>query len=366
MDEMNIRPRKSLIDSDGLIRPKTFEAIPRSHNMLWLDKNENLDPELSRIIRTITADLPSTAYSSYPEAALLYKKLASWVGVNPECLMLTPGSDGAIRLIFEVFIDHGDYVIHTNPTFAMYPIYARMFGAKAITIDYKNGADGPYLDINELINLIQSKAPKMLCLPNPDSPTGAVLNPHALREILMECEKVGTLLLIDEAYHPFYDWTAVPWVFNSSNLIVGRTFSKAWGAAGVRMGYAVADPGIISLLHKMRPMYEVGSLNIAIIERLLDYSAAMEKSVCNMHLSKQYFADEMRSLGFHVNQCEGNFIHVAFGSRYLQVEAALKNKVLYKANFDHSALNTYSRFSIGSKEEMTYVVGLIKSGIIKG
>jgi histidinol-phosphate aminotransferase len=333
--------------------------------MLWLDKNENLDPELSAIIQSITTNLPSSSYSSYPEAALLYKKLANWVGVSPECLMLTPGSDGAIRLIFEAFVDDGDCVIHTNPTFAMYPIYAKMFGAKAITIDYKVGKNGPFLDINELVSLVHNKAPKLLCLPNPDSPTGSTLSPDALRKILTACEEIGTLLLIDEAYYPFYDWTAVPWIFDSSNLIVARTFSKAWGAAGIRMGYAIANSQIISLIHKMRPMYEVGSLNIAIIERLLDFSAAMEESVCRIQFSKQYFAEEMRKIGFDVLQCEGNFIHVAFGSRRIEIEEALKNKVLYKANFDHVSLRAYSRFSIGSKEEMAHVVALIKTAIIK-
>jgi len=361
---MKLIPRRSLIDSD-LIRPNTTTSVPRKSGILWLDKNENRDLELRAILAEIIRDLDTLALVTYPEAAELYKKLAKWVDVDIDCLMLAAGSDGVIRNVFEAFVNEGDCIFHTNPTFAMYSIYAKMFGAKVFTIDYQASASGPFLDTNTLMQELRNRTPKILFLPNPDSPTGSVLSSEVLKKILAECERVGTICLVDEAYHPFYNWTAVPWIKKFPNLIVARTFSKAWGAAGVRIGYAIADQNIISYLQKMRSMYEVGSLSVAIAEKLLNYSPKMKEAVGRMHIAKNYFIAEMKSIGLNVFNCEGNFVHIKFNNYHLAVERFLDGKVLYKSKFDHIALEGCSRFSIGTIDEMKIVVGLIKCVVNK-
>jgi histidinol-phosphate aminotransferase len=297
--------------------------------------------------------------ATYPEAGETYRKLARWVGVNPEYLLLTPGSDGAIRLVFEAFVEHGDAVIHTLPTFAMYPVYSQMFGAKAYPIEYQRRDDVPHLDPGTIVNALLEYKPKLLCLPNPDSPTGTILAPDVLRQILKECEAVGTVLLLDEAYHPFYEWSAVSWTETSRNLIVARTFAKAWGAAGLRIGYAVAHPETIALLHKMRSMYEVSTLAAEFMSKMLDNVSEMMGSVARNNEGKHFFHEEMRSLGFKVLPTAGNFVHIAFGDRSRDIHAALSNKVLYRASFEHPCLVGYSRFSIAPRSIMAQVVDVI-------
>src|SRR5665213_670057 len=103
---MNIRPRRSLLNP-ALQRPSALLSVPRASDYLWLDKNENLDPELMAVTARILGSIPREALASYPESGELYRKLARWVGVTPESLLLTPGSDGAIRLAFEAFVEHG-------------------------------------------------------------------------------------------------------------------------------------------------------------------------------------------------------------------------------------------------------------------
>ena len=207
-----------------------------------------------------------------------------------------------------------------------------------------------------------TRRPKLLCLPNPDSPTGTILPPQTLRELLAECESAGTLMLIDEAYHPFYAWSALPWITSSPNLIVARTFAKAWGAAGLRIGYAAAHPTTIALLHKMRPMYEVSTLAVEFMSRMMDHAAAVADAVRRINDGKEFFAGQMRSLGFSVLPTEGNFMHVAFGDSGPAVHAALKARVLYRAQFSHPALAGYSRFSIAPRATMAQVVELITQG----
>jgi histidinol-phosphate aminotransferase len=356
---MSVRPRRSLLNP-ALQRPSALNSHPRAPDILWLDKNENLDPELLAVSQAVLSSIPPIALATYPEAGELYRRLAQWVGVGPESLLLTPGSDGAIRLVFEAFVEHGDAVVHTNPTFAMYPVYSQMFGAEACAVEYSRAVNGPYLDPKALLQALREYKPKLLCLPNPDSPTGTVLAPEILQEILAACEAVGTVLLLDEAYHPFYEWSAVSWTEKSRNLIVARTFAKAWGAAGLRIGYAVAHPETISLLHKMRPMYETSTLSIEFMLRMLDHTAEMERSVARIKAGKNFFQEEMQCRGFTVLPTNGNFMHVAFAEKSQAVHAALTGNVLYRASFDHPSLAAYSRFSVAPKPVMAKVADLIK------
>jgi len=357
---VSIRPRRSLLNSE-LQRPSALSSTPRDPTRLWLDKNENLDPELMALTHNVLSVIPREALATYPEAGDLYRKLALWVGVSADSLLLTPGSDGAIRLVFEAFVEHGDAVIHTTPTFAMYPVYSKMFGATAWQINYAATDNGPFLDPMAIFDALREHKPKLLCLPNPDSPTGTALPPETLREILVACESVGTVLLVDEAYHPFHVSSIVSSTQLSPNLVVARTFAKAWGAAGLRIGYAVAHPQTVALLHKLRPMYETSTLAVEFMCRMLDHSAAMMQSVARVNDGKHFFEDEMRTMGFRVLQTGGNFTHVAFGERSKVVHAALLDKVLYRASFDHPCLAGYSRFSVAPRRSMARVVDLIRS-----
>lgn len=359
---MSVRPRRSLRNPD-LKRPSALSSVPRDPSLLWLDKNENLDPELMALSREVLLEVPPESLATYPEAGEVYRKLARWIGVTPESLLLTPGSDGAIRLTFEAFIEHGDPVVHTSPTFAMYPVYSQMFGADVRTVEYGASPDGPRLDLDGLFRTLDEHRPKLLCLPNPDSPSGTVVAPDALARLLAECERTETALLIDEAYHPFYPGTMAASTQTSRNLIVARTFAKAWGAAGLRIGYAVAHPETIALLHKLRPMYEVSTVAVEYTTRLLDRVARMEQTVARLNEGKRQFCADMEALGFRTLPTSGNFVHVAFGDAGPRVHEALAPKILYRAKFDQPCLEGYSRFSIAPVDTMNQVTRLIRGAV---
>jgi histidinol-phosphate aminotransferase len=356
---MTIRPRRSLLNPD-LKRPSALNSIPRNPEFLWLDKNENLDDELMQATSNLLAGMPQLAFATYPEARALYQKLGAWAGVSPECLLLTPGSDGAIRLAFEAFVEHGDAVVHTLPTFAMYPVYSQMFGAEEHAVEYGRDGDEPVLDVDAMIAKVREIKPKLVCLPNPDSPTGTVVQQQKLRELLAACEEAGSVLLVDEAYFPFYKGTVIGLIGKSRNLIIARTFAKAWGVAGLRIGYAAAHRETITLLHKMRPMYEVSTVAVEFMARMMDDPSVMEKSVARIKDGKDCFVGEMRSLGFKVLPTNGNFVHVAFGSAGLAIHEALSGRVLYRASFDHPSLAGYSRFSVAPRPVMEEVAQIIR------
>jgi histidinol-phosphate aminotransferase len=359
---MSIRPRKSVLNPE-LVRPHALGSIPRDPGAVWLDKNENMDPELTAVLREVLLEIPSQALNTYPEAGELYRRLARAVDLEPEYLFLTPGSDGAIRSTFGLFVEDGDGVVHTLPTFAMYPVYSQMFGADACAIEYQRTDAGPHLDAAAIIEAVRQRRPKLLCLPNPDSPTGTVLASETLREILAECEAAGTAMLLDEAYYPFYESSAIQWTRTSRNLIVARTFAKAWGAAGLRVGYAAAHPETAALLHKMRPMYEVSTIAVEFMVRLLDRAPQIALAVARANEGKAYFVEEMRACGFRVLPGASNFVHVAFDDAGAAIHAALAGKILYRAVATHPCLAGYSRFTVAPRAIMAQVADLIKEAV---
>lgn len=352
-------PRGPVADP-ALARPDWTRAQPRDPARLWLDKNENADPALSAVVTGVMRGLPPEAYFTYPDSAELYGKLAGWVGCEPGQLLLAAGSDGVIRSVFEAYVGEGDTVLHTVPTFAMYPVYCRIFGARAVGLDYAPSPAGPLLTAERIVAAVRAERPRLLCLPNPDSPTGTVLTLAELESILAACAEVGALMLVDEAYHPFHPVSAVPLIARHPHLVVARSTGKAWGLAGLRIGYAVASPQVALMLHKVRPMYEVNTVAVHGFARMLDHVAEMEASVARLQAGKALFLAAMEEMGFRTLRGAGNFLHVAFGERAAAVHAALEPIVYYRKDFAEPCLQGFSRFSCTTPELFAPVIDAIR------
>jgi histidinol-phosphate aminotransferase len=322
-------------------------------------------PELARLTASLLAEIDPVAIYSYPECTPLYNKLAGHLGVGADHLLLTAGSDGAIRSVFEAFINPGDVVVHTVPTFAMYAVYSSMYGAQVVPLIYQPSDKGPTLAVEEFVNTIEKVRPKLVCLPNPDSPTGTVFSPYDMRQIIEAAGKAGALILIDEAYYPFYDHTVVPWVDEYNHLVVARTFAKAWGISGLRIGYAVSCPDVARLLHKVRPMYEVNTVAVAVVDKMLDHGDEVLASVRRINAGRDTFLEEMKSLQLRTLITHGNFLHVAFSQYASAVHARLKNVVLYRLDSNEPCLKGFSRFSATTVERFQPIIEHIQQVVVQ-
>lgn len=328
--------------------------------MLWLDKNENPDPTLAAVVRDAIASVPPNAHFTYPDLAPLYAKLAALVGVGPENLILAPGSDGAIRAVYETFVSPGEAVILPEPTFAMYPVYSRIYGARAVPLAYAPSNAGPVLAADTVIDAIAREQPRLVCLSNPDSPTGTAMPAADLERTIVAAGEAGAVMLVDEAYFPFHPETAVPMIARYPHLAVVRSTAKAWGMAGLRVGYAVADERMAALLHKVRPMYEVGTFSAWVLDRMLDRHDAVMASVARLEAGKRSFLDAMDRLGFRTLRGAGNFCHVAFGARADVIHAALADLVYYRKDFAEPCLKGFARFSAATPEQIAPVIQRIE------
>ena len=360
----NFLVREQLLNPE-LTRPDWVNDNSRLPDKLWLDKNESIDPSLNKIVNQVVKSISIESGFSYPDLDKLYIKIAELVNLSPYNILLSAGSDGAIRSCFEACISPGCKVMMSRPTFAMYEIYTKIYGAIPCWLDYKASTNGPYLECDYIIGEIKRNKPNMICLPNPDSPTGTIFSPKDIERIIDAANKVDALMLIDEVYYPFYEWTAAPVINKYNNLVVVRSFSKAWGAAGLRVGYAIACRELIEKIHKQRPMYEIGCVSAKAIETLLDYKSEMELSVNRIKNGIAYFQGSMKKLGLDTYTSHGNFFHVAFDDYSKLVHDELESKVYYRKDFNVNCLKGYSRFSGATVDQYRPIVESIESLVNK-
>lgn len=356
-----MKPIQPLLNKD-LTRPNWLSASPRDKNFIWLDKNENLDEAyISWINNKIKKKIKETDFSTYPDLKKLYLKISEFDAIEPNKILLTAGSDGAIRTVFHSFVDKDDLVFITSPSFAMYEVYCKMFGARTHRINYDNFQNQISIDIKNLIFDINKLKPKLICIPNPDSPTGTTLSLNEIESILKICKKNKTILLIDEAYMYFYDISVLGLLdIYSDNLIICRTFSKAWGLAGIRVGYIISNSDSIEVMNKIRPMYEIGATSLKIVQEILNYPKKMMDSVNRIKLGKLFFETELKKLGFEVLDTQGNFSHVKFGKFRNEIFSELDKIVYYRKDFKQDCLKGFSRFSSAPKNIMRIIINNIK------
>jgi histidinol-phosphate aminotransferase len=197
---------------------------------LRLDKNEDTIGLPEEVIQEILSEVTPDFISTYPLTYRLYESLSEFLSLSEDHLLITAGSDAAIKAAFEGFVEPGDEVIIPDPTFAMFEVYADLFRGEMKKITYKSDLS---LSIEEMLGSITQKT-KLIALPNPNSPTGTIVRREDILNLLKHAEAVGVVVLIDEAYYPFYPHTTIDLIDEYQNLIVTRTFSKAFGLASVR------------------------------------------------------------------------------------------------------------------------------------
>ena len=347
-------------------RPDWIKSQFRDSNKYWLDKNENSDKILLANTVKILNSINKNTIFSYPNLAPLYKKLSKSLRLNPKNILLTAGSDAGIKAVFEAFVNERDVVLRTNPTFAMYSVYSKIFNVKEILIDYEKTNYGPSINLEKFISIVSKKKPKLICLPNPDSPTGHAFSPSEIEILLKKAKSVNGLVLIDEAYFPFYRHTSKNFLKKYQNLIITRTAAKAWGLAGLRVGYVLSSKKIIREMHKVKPMYEINNIGAEIFKRYLSKNKIVNKSVNRLLKGKMYFKKELLNLGFNVfKKEEGNFIHVNFNYNGKKIIKELSKKVYFRHFENHKSMKKFSRFTITSKENFSEIIKIIKKICLK-
>lgn len=324
-------------------------------NKVRLDFNEN-PIGCSPAVRRALAKLGSAQISAYPEQASVRRKLAKFFGVSAEELLLTNGTDEALSLIVNTFVEPKNKVMFVEPTYAMYRFYSELAGACIVAPRYNSGMEFPWNDVFAALK----NGPRVFFLPNPNSPTGNLLLLADLQRILKEARR--TMLVVDEAYFEFSGVTAIPWIRRHSNLIVTRTFSKAAGLAGLRLGCIFVNREMAATMRKAQSPYPVNAAALVAGEAALKDRAFIARTIRNVRCGRRELERGLAGLGIRSFPSGGNFLLIYFGARAKEIVAALDHKgILVRDRSSDFGGEGYVRVTLGTLAQTRLLLRELKA-----
>lgn len=311
-------------------------------NKLRLDFNEN-PIGCSPAVRRALAKLSSASISAYPEQETIRKRAARHFAVRPDELLLTNGTDEALSLVVNAFVEPADRVLLVEPTYAMYRFYSELAGARIVALRFDADIRFP---LDSVLRELRG-APLVFFLPNPNSPTGNLLGTRDLRAILRAAAR--TMVVIDEAYFEFSGLTVIPWIRRHKNLIVTRTFSKTCGLAGLRLGCLFTNRDLAAQMRKAQSPYPVNVAALGAAEAAMQDRAFIARTVREVVRSRKELQNGLASLGVRAFPSAGNFVLAYFGDPAKSIVAALERKgILVRDRSSDFGGEGYVRITLGT------------------
>lgn len=331
---------------------RVFDPYNNRAGYVRLDRNEDPVGYAADFFDAWKTQISIDDVAAYADSTVLAQKLSNWSGLQDNEIYITAGSDALIKNIFEVYIDAGDSVLLQKPSWRMYDVYCAIYGAAPVFINYAPDFSFSVEDIKSALRL---KDIKMLILANPNQPTGTMMSAADIESVIALAHARDTLVIMDEAYYLFSKETAAALVHSYDNLIIARTFSKAFGIAGLRIGYAIANSQRIKDLMLVRPVTDANSLAINFASYLLDNMPIVEEKIADFNKGRDYLFAQLSGGGIPVHESHGNFILIPCPD-----EACAKNiisfakdrKYTLKGPFRESPIQNCVRVSTGSLQIM--------------
>ena len=293
------------------------------HDKLRLDFNENTVGCSPAVIEHLKSVLTAAELTVYPDYARVKTALSAHFRVSPDELLLTNGTDEAIQVLVNTYVDDGDEVIALRPTYAMYRFYAEVAGAKIVEVDYKTPALA--FPMAELLAAITPQT-RAILIANPNNPTGTAIALPSVERILQAAPNAA--VLIDEAYYEFFGVTALPLLAKYPHLFVSRTFSKVFGLAALRMGCLFSQAENVKYLHKAQSPYSVNALAAAAAEAAVRDTAYIENYVTEALAAREMLEAGFEKLDIEYVPGSANFVLGYFGDRAVEIRDALREKAI--------------------------------------
>jgi histidinol-phosphate aminotransferase len=340
-----VKPRQAVL-AMAPYSPPTGNRIAK----MRLDFNENTVGCSPRVIELLRQKLSAEGLSVYPDYSRVKETLSTFFRVAPEELLLTNGTDEAIQVLVNTYVDAGDDVVIPRPSYAMYRFYAEVAGARIVDVPYEPPA--VEFPLAAILGAVTPRTRAVL-IANPNNPTGTAAGLSAIECILNRASHA--VVLIDEAYFEFCGVTALGLLNEYPNLFVSRTFSKVYGMAAMRMGCLFSDRANVQYLHKAQSPYSVNMLAAMAAEAAVRDTEYVGNYVAEALASRELLRAGLERLGIAQARSSANFILGYFGDRAVQVRDALREKAILVRDRSYEIPGGV-RITVGTREQAQRVL----------
>ena len=322
---------------------------------LRLDFNENTIGCSLRVLARMRM-LDAEALARYPDREPVEREVARFLGLDAAQLLLTNGVDEAIHLLCWTYLEAGDEAIIVVPTFAMYSLFAHAAGAQIVEV--RGGADFVF-PAEELLAKISERT-RLIAVANPNNPTGAAVSEEILFQIAEAAPQAA--LLVDEAYFEFHGETLLSRPARLSNIFVARTFSKAYGLAGLRIGVIVGEAQAMAMVRRVASPYNVNAIALAVLPEALRDTAYVEHYAAEVRRNRDVLQQELSALGLHYWPSRGNFVLVRVGPAHEEFVRSLRDRgILVRDRNSDPGCEGAVRLTVGSDAHTQTLIAALRS-----
>ncbi len=341
----------------GVRRMKEYHPPVAGRDGLRLDFNENTLACSPRVIETLQS-ITAADLTRYPERGSVEAIVAASLNVAPPQVLLTNGVDEAIHVLCQAFLDRGDAMLLPVPTYSMYEVYG---SAAEAQIDAVLAGDDFRFPLDAMLHAIHPRT-RLIAIANPNSPTGATVARDAIVAVAEAAPQA--VVLVDEAYYHFFGETVLDLIGTLPNLAVARTFSKAYGLAGLRLGALIAAEETMHWLRRVISPYSVNQLALACLPAVLKDHAYLDWYVSEVRAARTELAQTLTELGLEHWPSEANFILTRIGAAHGAFVKAMRSRgILTRDRSADPGCDGLVRITVGTREQMQQARVAIESSL---
>src|SRR5437667_980500 len=325
---------------------------------LRLDFNESTIGCSPRVLAQLRS-LDAETLARYPEREPLESEVGDFLGLDAAQVLLTNGGDEAIHLLCSTYLEPGDDAIIVVPTFAMYAIFAQAEGARLVQVLSGENFAFP---LEEVLSRISERT-RLIAVANPNNPTGVAVACDILLQVARAAPQAA--VLVDEAYFEFHQETILNHPGRPSNLFVARTFSKAYGLAGLRLGILAGDSVQMAMVRRSTSPYNVNAVALAVLPEALRDQEYVKNYVAEVQHGRGLLERELRTLGLEYWSSRANFVLVRVGPAHTEFIQALRTRgILVRDRNSDPGCEGCVRLTVGSGEDMRTLIDALR-GVIE-
>ncbi len=346
-----VRPRRAVLEMPEYHPPLA------GREALRLDFNENTlapSPRVIERVRRITAE----GLTKYPEREPVERLVAAHFGLQPEQVLLTNGVDEGIHLMCCAFLDEGDEALIAPPTFFMYDVNISIMTRGLVKVQSDESLEFPF---ERFMAAITEKT-KLIMVATPNNPTGAPVS----REHLLALAKAApqAVLMVDEAYYHFHGESVMQDLADVPNLIVARTFSKAYGLANLRAGMLAGNAELLRYVRKVCSPYNINGVALDCLSVAIEDEAYLAWYVDQVKTGRERMMAGLAELGVPYFPSEANFVLMKIGAKHQELVAAMrKHGVLLRDRSSDPGCDGYVRITIGVEDHVTRGLAALRASL---